>query len=332
MNSNQGTTPKGNNHSKYKEFYKNSYYIKIEVNNSQEISFIIYNIELLDSIKYQIKLQLKEFYYLSKTFKMYDTIEEIFNVLIELINNNNYEINKDTIRFIIADVFQKRKEIEMKLNKEDDNNEYLKILSKEIKNKNDIIKNLQDNYNNLKNEIKEMKNLINKLNDNINNSSQKDNKSINNNINQIKNNNMQINEKIEKKLNINNKKEEDLYKKLYDFNNNFGLYLNNYNATELDFKEEINTSNIKYLNTVKLPLVKKINCKIIDLNLLQEFNFKDLEELKISFKSPDNINILENINFSKLKVLDLSNNKFYEINALEKVNFKDLRELNLSNI
>lgn len=190
MNSNQGLTPSGNNQSNYKEFYKKDYYIKIEMNNFQEIIIIIYNIKLLDNIKYQIKIQLKEFYCLSKSFKMYDTIEEIFGVLIELIKNNNYMIDNGKIKFIIGDLLQNKKEIEVRLTKEDTNNEYLKILTREIKTKDDIIKNLEDKYNIMKGELTEMKNLIKKLNEQIN-----QNKIVNNNIS----NNNQVNN-----VNLNN--------------------------------------------------------------------------------------------------------------------------------
>ena len=41
---------------KYIEFYIDNYYLKIALNNN-EIAFIIYNINLLNSIKHEIKMK-----------------------------------------------------------------------------------------------------------------------------------------------------------------------------------------------------------------------------------------------------------------------------------
>ena len=118
--------------------------------------------------------------------------------------------------------------------------------------------------------------------------------------------------------------------KLDALNKELGLYFNNNNATEFNFNRKIDTNNIRHFNALKLPLVKKIKCRISDLNLLKELNYKGLEELKIAFNSPDDINILEYVDLSKFKILEVSNNHLSEINISAKVNFKNLIELNLS--
>ena len=120
---------------KYTEFYIDNYYLKIALNDN-EIIFIIYNIKLLNSIKYELKTNQSEIYNLSKIFRIYETIEEIYEVFIQLIKGKNYkieQINNDIkIIFEISDIFKKSKEIELILKSEEDKNEYLKILSKEV--------------------------------------------------------------------------------------------------------------------------------------------------------------------------------------------------------
>ena len=134
MKSEEIKTPTGYDN-KYIEFYIDNYYLKIALNNN-EIIFIIYNIKLLNSIKYELKTNQSEIYNLSKIFRIYKNIEEIYDVFIQLIKEKNYKIEgiKNDVRIIfeITDVFKKSKEIELILKSEEDKNEYLKILSKEV--------------------------------------------------------------------------------------------------------------------------------------------------------------------------------------------------------
>ena len=131
-------TPLGNTMIKYKEFYNlKDYYLKISLTTKTEISFIIYNLKLLDSIKYYINLNLSEIHELNKLFKIYDNVEEIYEIIINIFENNYYEINKQKNELVLIlylyDISKKRKEIQITLNKNDDNNEYSRILSKELK-------------------------------------------------------------------------------------------------------------------------------------------------------------------------------------------------------
>ena len=134
MKSEEIKTPTGYDN-KYIEFYIDNYYLKIALNNN-EIIFIIYNIKLLNSIKYELKTNQSEIYNLSKIFRIYQNIEEIYDVFIQLIKEKNYKIEgiKNDVRIIfeITDIFKKSKEIELILKSEEDKNEYLKILSKEV--------------------------------------------------------------------------------------------------------------------------------------------------------------------------------------------------------
>ena len=235
MISEESNTPSGNN-IKYMEFYIDNYFLKIAINNN-DILFIIYNIKLLDSIKYEIKTNKNEIYNLNKIFRIYDNIEEIYEIFIKLINEKSYRIetNNNDIKLIfeISDIFKKKIEIELILKKDDDRNEYLKILSKEIINiKDNEIKKLIEENNIIKKEIENLKNMILNIQDSKNNENkQKDNK---NNVNEIyqKNNEKQdiINEndienKIESDCNINT--EDNNLKK---FNEIFGKYIENANT------------------------------------------------------------------------------------------------------
>ena len=177
-------TPFENMMIKYKEFYNiNEYYIKLGLMKNNEITFTLYNMKILDSIKYHINLNIKEIYNLSKLFKIYDRAEEIYENIINIIEGNNYKIIKQKNNIILFlylfDIFQKKNEVQIILNKEDDKNEYLKILSKEI------IKLKQENFD-IKNELKEIRNIIYQKNDKIN---------INEKINKNKGNSIFHNEK-----------------------------------------------------------------------------------------------------------------------------------------
>ena len=87
-------TPEGNNKMKYKEFYKEEYYIKIALNTERkEIIFISFNIKLLDWKKYTISLTKNDFYNSNLIFKNnYNTLEKIFDFFLNLMSRNNYII------------------------------------------------------------------------------------------------------------------------------------------------------------------------------------------------------------------------------------------------
>ena len=59
-----------------------------------ELEIIIYDIEELDGVRYELKINLNEIYHLSSIFKGYSTIQEIYKLIIKLINENNYSLKK----------------------------------------------------------------------------------------------------------------------------------------------------------------------------------------------------------------------------------------------
>ena len=54
----------------------NGYYLKLELNN-KDMNIIMYNIEKLEGIKYELKIKLNEMYLLNKIFKRFNNIKEI---------------------------------------------------------------------------------------------------------------------------------------------------------------------------------------------------------------------------------------------------------------
>ena len=78
---------------KYREFYNNDYFLKIALNTNKEIIFINYNIKILDSIKYEFKINIQDLYTLCSFFKN-DRIEAIYNIILFSIESNYYIIEK----------------------------------------------------------------------------------------------------------------------------------------------------------------------------------------------------------------------------------------------
>ena len=104
-----------------------------------------------------------DFYNLSKIFKMYDNIKDLYEAFQKLIQENNYKIenknNEIKLIFSIGDMFKKNNDIELILYKSNENNDFLRILSKEIiKIKNEEIKELKENNETMEQAIKDLKN------------------------------------------------------------------------------------------------------------------------------------------------------------------------------
>jgi len=241
--------------------------------------FIIYNVKLLNSIKYEIKANQNEIYNLSKIFRIYENIEEIYEVFIQLIKEKHYKIeeinNAIRIIFEISDIFKKNQEIELILKSDDDKNEYLKILSKEIINiKDNEIKKLIEEIKSIKEEIKNLKKMINNIQNNQNNEKKIEKESKNNEKQKIINEN---DNKNNMKTNCVIENNED--NKLKKFNEIFG--------TEIKNAETIETLTIYKISNIKM--------KYLDL-----VEFKQLKKIDLSFKSIKDISILEKVKFNQL--------------------------------
>ena len=298
-------TPKSDDTANFKEFYNLSgYYLKLS-HIKDELDIIIYDIEKLDGVKYELKIQLNDIYQLDKIFRSYSNIKEVYEMMIKLINGNNYSFKKEKKELIfllkIKDIFNNVKEIHFITFESNDevnihNNEYINILI---------------------NEIKQMRN-NNKLIDEL----KEENKYIKDEINKLK-----------KKLNIKDIKNIKEFIPLEEFNRKFNLKINNNNITELELCDKnYNNEIVEYIGKLDLKNLKKLFLSgndISSLNGLIDANFEDLEELSFNINIISDITALEKVNFKKLKELWLYNNIISDITPLGKANFENLEILSM---
>ena len=71
-----------------KEFVNLQGYYLILKYIDNNIIMIFYNIKDLDGIKYELKMKLDDIYKLNNIFKIFNSIEEIYNAIIKLIDEN----------------------------------------------------------------------------------------------------------------------------------------------------------------------------------------------------------------------------------------------------
>ena len=171
MNSENISTPKKEKNEKIKIFDDlNGYYLKLAIIN-KKLLIVIFNIDLLDGIKYKIEMNLKEIQTAKKTFMVFKSIEEIYEAIIKLIDTNKYKIVKNnniiTLNIIVSDIFNQNQIVTFQLQKENyDNYEFIKILVDEIKKMRNIIKiidKLKEENQKIKSEINKLKIRINKI-------------------------------------------------------------------------------------------------------------------------------------------------------------------------
>lgn len=116
----------------------NGYYIKI-IYEEDNLSIIIYNIDLLDGIRYEFNNNIKELFKLTNVFKKLGKIEEIFKTITDIIDENNYTfIKRDDKLFFIIKIEESQggdKEISFMLSKKlkDNKNDFIKIISESLK-------------------------------------------------------------------------------------------------------------------------------------------------------------------------------------------------------
>ena len=168
---------KNDDNSNFKEFYNLSgFYLKLS-HIQNELEIIIYDIEELDGVRYELKINLNEIYHLDNIFKGYSTIQEIYKLIIKLINENNYSLKKlekekNKVIFLLKmkDILNNIKEIQFIVAERKDivninNNEYINILKNEIKQmrkNNKLIDELKEENKNIKNELNKLKKRMNR--------------------------------------------------------------------------------------------------------------------------------------------------------------------------
>lgn len=347
-----------NNH--FKSYIKD-YFIYITLDEG-EISIILYNTITLDNIRYEITLDMNDMKNISNCFSTFD-INAIYNILINLITQKKLILEKQyndlVLSFLISDIGIQTKNnlIQLILFGEKDPNEYLNILTDEIKT-------LKNQVNELNNKVKDLsrKNQINITKKNI----------FNNNVNTILkkpkilyananngnseegsdeffyNLNIEMNDNIDQ-IKIDKKLFDDkIFTHLFNYELNKLKYLSlSYNKiTELKEIEKTNFPNLEqlYLNNnninnltnlskANFPELKRLwlsGNDIIDLAPLTNAKFTKLEALSLSKNEINDITPLKNCNFPCLSLLLLDYNEIKDISAFQNTNFK-LEKLGLNN-
>ena len=347
-----------NNH--FKSYIKD-YFIYITLDEG-EISIILYNTITLDNIRYEITLDMNDMKNISNCFSTFD-INAIYNILINLITQKKLILEKQyndlVLSFLISDIGIQTKNnlIQLILFGEKDPNEYLNILTDEIKT-------LKNQVTELNNKVKDLsrKNQINITKKNI----------FNNNVNTILkkpkilyananngnseegsdeffyNLNIEMNDNIDQ-IKIDKKLFDDkIFTHLFNYELNKLKYLSlSYNKiTELKEIEKTNFPNLEqlYLNNnninnltnlskANFPELKRLwlsGNDIIDLAPLTNAKFTKLEALSLSKNEINDITPLKNCNFPCLSLLLLDYNEIKDISAFQNTNFK-LEKLGLNN-
>jgi hypothetical protein len=153
----------------YEDYNRNYDLGKYDLNiryNYNEIIISCCDEELLDGIKYETKINISTIKEMNNIFGAYNNIKDVYNIINKIIEEGKYEINiinKSELGFTIIGLTQfklLRQKVKIK-------NEYLNIITKEIKNikknYNNEIKILKEENTSIKNEINELKSMIKDL-------------------------------------------------------------------------------------------------------------------------------------------------------------------------
>lgn len=346
----------------YKEYYNDNYYLKIGINKNNNIIIRCYKSDILNNICYQKCLDIIEIKQINKIFLSFETINEIYNLILKVLNNNSYKIEYINDIIIINIINPNIDNIQITLDK---------IYNYDIFEYNKLLVN---NINKLKNEINQILYFNKNKNDNnyeysndINNNNifseinylKEEIKTIKKDLsNSIKENNLNKKEISELKYKlsniITNKKEEIITEKQIQKNkiknkeeivdnndriNDFKIYKPK--NEKIKEKKEENISLQEFNKIFKVNIRKndnvtelKLGYKNIGINkvkYLSLIDFSNLEQLWLSNNNIIDINILEKVNYPKLQTLDLSNNNISNIDVLENVSFNNLSYLWINN-
>jgi hypothetical protein len=84
--------------SKYRDFYLGDFYLKLELTNNNELHLVNYNTKILDGIKFFLKLNINILQKASDLFKKFDKIENIYEIIIKLIDEKKYKLYSISIK------------------------------------------------------------------------------------------------------------------------------------------------------------------------------------------------------------------------------------------
>jgi len=314
--------PQNNNSNIFKSFIKD-YFVTISL-NEEDISIIIYNVTLLDNIRYEINLDLNDMKNLSFCFNN-TNLNGIYNILINLINlgklNLEKQFNDLILSFLITDAgFQINNNTPVKiiLFGDRDSNEYLFVLTQEIKRLRNQVNDLNNKINNINNQSQNQINMnqINQNNPNI--------------INNANNNNhiLEMSKVIVPKTNTSGGEQDS-----DDFFNKLNVDIND-NIQELSLNEKLLDDKIfTHLNHYELNRLTKLTLshnKIVGIRGIEYSKFPNLEQIYLNYNCIKDLVSLSKANFPKLKKLWLFGNEITNISPLANSNFPNLDTLSLS--
>ena len=293
---------------KSNEYYNlGKYYLKLFYTDGDQLNIICYNMEILDGIKYELKINLDEIYEKSNIFRQYTNMKDFYELIIDLINDNKYEIengndNNLIFNLSISDIKRNNHIIKFDLvNKKCNNNqEYINILSNEIKNLRIINKNNIQDIKDIKKENKEIKQEINDIR-NILLEFKKNNNNSNNDNNSIK-------LKAKNKKVLDNKLKNELFCSICKNKSNLKrclcqeYYCDNCilnNKTEKCLKECFLFNN----NSDKLSSFYNISKYPLPQNFEAKIHFIDVDQVRIGITfDPDIIREINNDNIPNYKI------------------------------
>lgn len=339
----------------YKGFSDN-YFMRLKLDETNNnIIIICYDTIELENERYEIKINKEDLNYMSKFFKMYDKIEEIYDLIYEIFVLGRYKIITNSIdeekknielNFIINcnnnSIINFSISLDLKLIASGDfTSDYNYILKREIinlkKKYEKEITDLKTQNQEIMKELKEQKELIKDLLNNKDKDSKttsgKSNPSINKDIKTLNLKGKKIGAKELKnlslypnleKLNISNNNISDIstlekcsFKELKEFN----LSINKIQNIDIFKKFSFQKLNELYMD----------QNQISNLEPLSKIDLTHLQRLNLSFNIIEDISVFSRINAPQLKYLNLSSNKIEDISIFGNDLFKEMRELYLDN-
>lgn len=329
------------------------YFLKLNIDeNFKNIILVCYNTTELENKRYEVKISKFDFEQMEKIFKMYNTLEDIYKLVIPIIESKRYKIISQNdedkliinLNFIINDygkAIEINLSVEMKLNTNGDfTSDFNYILRHEIIQ-------LKKKYNqeifDLKKQNKSIINELNEIKKMIKNSSE--GKIYTNNPNSQ---NYVYNPREQNALNLKGKKlDAKALQSLINYPNIEKLNISDNNITDISILNKCRFKELKHFDLS--------NNKISDITVLKEFKFQKLNELylnqnkisnieplskidlthllriNLSYNNIDDINTFYRVNAPQLKYLNLSHNKIEDITVFGTAEFKDMKELYLDN-
>ena len=319
------TPTPANRKTEYKKF-DDIYFIKLAFDaNNNNIIILCYNTtELEEDKRYEVKISKLDFEQMDKIFKTFDNLEEIYELMIPIIESNKYKINylsdedKMSIDLYFNIDFKNNNfdltiNFDMKANTEGDfSDDFNYILRNEIiKLKKKYKKEIYD----LKNQNKAIINELNGIKKVIYNMCHKNQQKP---AQSTKSNNQEI-----KILNLKGKKlDVNALKSLVNYPYLEKLDISQNNITNISMLDKCRFKELKYFNIS--------NNKINDITVLKEFKFQKLEELYLNQNNICNLEPLTKMDLTHVLRINLSNNNIADLNAFNRISAPKLQYLNLS--